>query len=357
MSTAPIILRLKDKIITEQALEIVELKQKLLWAKKSCKDTCTKSDLVAAPFRSVKLSCNMDVKSVMSFGLDMVGFGAKRQTVRDSLNMQCFRAHFGVGSKAIVAMLKDLSSKQNVEHIMITLCWLKLYETEHVMSGRWGYGEEFCRDIVKQTATTIQCLKAKKIRFGPFESKKTYIGTVDCVHCETNEFRTEPHSKWYSHKHNGAGVSYEVVVDISDDKIIWIAGPKHASTHDITFFCGGTQVSTNRYKNEATWDKNALYFQIPKGKKLIGDSGYSGEPSRISVTVVEHSAEVKEFFARAKSRQETINTRLKFFNILGDHFHHGKGAENKLRVHQTCFEAVCVLVHYDMENRHPLMEV
>jgi hypothetical protein len=98
-------------------------------------------------------------------------------------------------------------------------------------------------------------------------------------------------------KHNGAGVSYEVIVDISDNKIIWIASPKPASTHDITFFCGGTQVSTNRHKNEATWDKNALYFQIPKGKKLIGNPGYKGEPSKISATVDEHSAVIKEFFA------------------------------------------------------------
>jgi hypothetical protein len=100
-----------------------------------------------------------------------------------------------------------------------------------------------------------------------------------------------------------------------------------------------------------------LYFQIPKGKELIGNSGYNGEPSKISASVDEHSAEVKEFFARAKSRQETINTRLKFFNVLGDRFRHGKGAENGLRVHQTCFEAVCVLVQYDMENGHPLMEI
>ncbi len=90
---------------------------------------------------------------------------------------------------------------------------------------------------------------------------------------------------------------------------------------------------------------------------MIGDSGYNGEPSKISVTVDEHSAEVKEFFARAKSRQETINTRLKFFNVLGDRFCHGKGTENKLRVHQTCFGAVYVLVQYDMENGHPLIEI
>jgi hypothetical protein len=165
------------------------------------------------------------------------------------------------------------------------------------MSGRWGFGEDFCRDTVKYIVSRLQRLKGKKIQFSPFDSKRIYLGTVDCVHCETSEFRTDPNSKWYSHKHNSAGVSYEVVVDICEDNIIWTAGPKPASTHDITFFHGGTQVSRNRHKNEATWDKNAFYFQILKGKKLIGISGYKGEPSKISTTLDEHSAEVKEFFA------------------------------------------------------------
>jgi hypothetical protein len=135
----------------------------------------------------------------------------------------------------------------------------------------------------------------------------------------------DPNSKWYSHKHNGAGVSYEVVVDLCEDKILWTAGPKSASTHDITFFCGGTQVSTNRHKNEAIWDANALYFQILEGEKLIGNSGYKGKLSKISTTVDMHSAEFKDFFARAKSWQETINTTLKSFNILSCCFCHGKG--------------------------------
>jgi hypothetical protein len=113
------------------------------------------------------------------------------------------------------------------------------------MSGRWGYGKEFCRDAVKCITTKLQCLKAKKIQFGPFESKKTYIGTVYCVRCKTNEFKTKLHSKWYSHKHNSAGVSYEVIVDICNNKVIWIASPKPASTQDIIFFRGGTQVSKN----------------------------------------------------------------------------------------------------------------
>jgi hypothetical protein len=360
------ILRLKDKI-TKQALEIAELKQKLLRAKESRKDARMKSDYVAAPFCSInKLSCNINVKSVISFGLDMAGFEAKRQTVRDSLNMQRFRAHFGVGPETIVAMLKDLLPSKpeaidviaadDLKDLMMMLCWLKLYETEHVMSGRWGYGEEYCREAVKQNATRIQCLKKAKIQFGPFESERTYVGTIDCVHCETNEFRTDPDSKWYSHKHNGAGVSYEVAVDFYDDKIILIAGPYPASTHDITIFRGGTQVSKSQQNNKTYWDQNALYFKIPKGKRLIGNSGYNGEPSKISGSKDEHSAEVKEFFAQAKSRQETINTRLKSFSTLSCRFCHGKGVEDKLEAHQRCFEAVCVLVQYVLKF-NPLMEV
>ncbi len=70
----------------------------------------------------------------------------------------------------------------------------------------------------------------------------------------------------------------------------------------------------------------------------------------------EHSEVVKDFVAQAKSRQETINNRLKSFNILSCCFCHGMGVENKLEAYQQCFEAVCVLVQYDLKF-HPLMEI
>jgi hypothetical protein len=239
----------------------------------------------------------------------------------------------------------------------MTLEWLKLYQTEHVMAGRWGYCEEYCRKAVQEYTRKIQSLKAKKIRMDKIHPCRIYWGTIDCVHCMMNEFRTDPHSKWFSHKHNGAGVSYEVAVDICNDRVIWTAGPKPASTHDITFFRGGKETSSRREKNEATWDKDALYFKIPEGKRLIGDSGYEGEPDKVSTSIREHDAEVKEFFARAKSRQETFNTRLKFFAVLSERFRHGKGVKKKMDMHQACFDAVCVLQQYDMENGHPLMEI
>jgi hypothetical protein len=90
--------------------------------------------------------------------------------------------------------------------------------------------------MVKHITTRLQCLKVKKIKLGPFGSKRIYLGTVDCVHCKMNEFRTDPNSKWYSHKHNGAGVLYEVVIDICREIILWTAGPKPASKNDTAFF-------------------------------------------------------------------------------------------------------------------------
>ncbi len=244
-------------MILEQAQEIAELKQKLLRRAATSAQQSTKcknksntaeTDLLVLGFSNIKLSYEMNAKAIMSLGLVMVGFGAKRQNVRDKLNMQRFRSHFGIGPEAIIDIIADMKNGKRdtlLSHLMMTLCWLNLYKTEHVMSGRWGFGEEFCRDTVKHIAARLQCLKAKKFIFGPFDSKRIYLGTVDCVHCETNEFRTDPNSKWYSRMHNGAGVLYEVLVDICRDKILWTAGPKPTSTHDITFFRGGTQVSTN----------------------------------------------------------------------------------------------------------------
>jgi hypothetical protein len=72
--------------------------------------------------------------------------------------------------------------------------------------------------MVKHIYTRLQHLKAKKIKFGPFDSERVYLSTVDCVHFKTNEFRMDPNSKWYSHKHNGAGVSNKVVVEICRDE-------------------------------------------------------------------------------------------------------------------------------------------
>ncbi|KAL7425819.1 hypothetical protein ACHAXH_000982 [Discostella pseudostelligera] len=107
----------------------------------------------------------------MAYGLDVAGLCGARQNVKDKLKLKHFRSHFGIGPKVILAMVKDMNfdledknnNKNALKHIMMTLCWLKLSETECVMAGRWGFGEGYCRKTVKSFTSKIQHLKARKI--------------------------------------------------------------------------------------------------------------------------------------------------------------------------------------------------
>jgi hypothetical protein len=96
------------------------------------------------------------------------------------------------------------------------------------------------------------------------------------------------------------------------DRIFWTKGPFPAALHDITIFHDGTKKN-----GKATWKKSSLYHKMPAGKRLVGDSGYIGEPDKISNTLAGHSAETKELFACFKSRQETLFRGYKALGIMG----------------------------------------
>jgi hypothetical protein len=138
---------------------------------------------------------------------------------------------------------------------------------------------------------------------------------------------------------------------IYEPRVVWINGPEEPSKHDITVFRGGDE------KDEAALDQNACFFQLKQGEKLVGDSGYNGEPSKIVVTKDQQSAELKEFLARVKNRQETFHWRLKSFNVLGQRFRHGVSTQERMRLHQIAVHAVAGIVQYDYENGHPPFEV
>eukprot|EP00804_Cyclotella_cryptica_P023557 CCRYP_018917-RA/>CCRYP_018917-RA protein AED:0.26 eAED:0.27 QI:0/0/0/1/0/0/4/0/153 len=144
----------------------------------------------------------------------------------------------------------------------------------------------------------IQKLKSIKISFDDLNPDCQFLA-VDTVHVRSEEFRCDPNSKWWSHKFNGPGVSFEVVCDPVYGKIRWINGPQPVSVHDITFLRGGKKGKMN------TWNRSSLYFNVPESVKLVGDSAYAGQPDKIKVA----------------------------------------------------FEAADVLVQYDIENGHSLFEV
>lgn len=203
--------------------------------------------------------------------------------------LKCFKSHFGVRPSTVGAVIHD-NPDLKVEHFFMTLNWWKLYLTEDVMEGKWDRHPETIRRIVKTTTALLASLKKDKINFRGFPEDQTYLASIDCVHFETDEFRTDPHSKWYSHKHNGPGLSYEVCCDIVQDRIVWTSGPYAASAHDITIFRGGT-----KKEGKSKWRNTSLYGLVPDGKRLIGDSGYVGEPTKIATTLGGHPAAVKIF--------------------------------------------------------------
>ena len=243
--------------------------------------------------------------------------------------------------------IKQNPSKMNVSDFLMALNWCKAYSTEAEMAGDWGLNEKTVREKVRAYCWWIQVLIEIKVIFGDFHHDEMFWCSVDGVHCMIYEPRKDPSSKWYLHKSNSAALTYELAIAIRSNHLVWIRGPFPASQHDITTFRGG--------KKGEPKDPHALIFQIPDGKKAIGDSGLQGEPNKITTTRPEDSAEVKVFKGRVKSHQETFHSRLKSFNIISQKFHHNLSPD--LKEHKRAFEAVCVACQYDIENGHGLFKV
>ena len=131
-------------------------------------------------------------------------------------------------------------------------------------------------------------------------------------------------------------MSYEIAIDIFESKLVWLNGPFPAGQSDLAIFR----------------KEDGLKSKIPHGKRIIGDRGYRGDRcNNVSIRNPRDTPQVKEFKNRALARHENFNGRIKNFAILAERFRH------PLDLHRAVFEAICVLVQYDMENGHPLTEV
>jgi hypothetical protein len=104
-----------------------------------------------------------------------------------------------------------------------------------------------------------------------------FILTVDGVHFRTYESRKNPTAKVYSHKSNGPAMSYEIAIAIHESRVLSINGPFDASKADITIF------------------REELMDKMPEGQRGIGDSGYQGEPNKLSFHRTGHSKDMTNF--------------------------------------------------------------
>jgi len=161
-----------------------------------------------------------------------------------------------------------------------------------------------------------------------------FIITVDGTHCRINKRRTQPIAQWYSNKYIKAGLAYELAIAIHSNNLVWINGPFPAVQNNLQI-----------------WRKEGgLKGKIPANKRVIADKGYQGEP-QISRQNPNDTQEVKEFKKRARARHESFDGCIKKYKILEEQFCHG------IAKHKAVFEAVCVIVQYQMENGHPMFDV
>jgi DDE superfamily endonuclease len=140
----------------------------------------------------------------------------------------------------------------------------------------------------------------------------------------------------YSIKFNHGAYKYEIALSIFFPKCVWIYGPHRGGKHDLTIF------------------REQLKGKIAQGKLVIADRGYQtskADEQMLSTPDITDDPELYNFKSRARLRQETFNGRLKFFHCLSDTFRHG------IDKHKVAFEAVVVLVQYQMDNGSEIFAV
>jgi hypothetical protein len=160
--------------------------------------------------------------------------------------------------------------------------------------------------------------------------------SVDCTDVPIQE--PSPFSKrWYSHKLNKAGLRYEVGVSLKGGDVVWIHGP---------FPCGEWP--------DISIFRSCLKLHLDKGERVEADNGYSGEEPLSCKTpggFYSRSENMDADRARLRSRHETVNMRLKVFNILNNKYRHGR------QDHAFVFRAVAVLVQLAIESGEPLFKL
>ena len=158
---------------------------------------------------------------------------------------------------------------------------------------------------------------------------KVSVDGVDCL--AEGSFKA-----FYSHKFKKAALRYELAVCIRTGDLVWIHGP---------FPCGD-------------WPDINIFRDAIKGHLLPGecveaDDGYKADdPSVVRAPSAPRYMEDTHWRnkrSKVRKRHETVNQRIKQYNVLTHRFRHG------LEKHSMCFRACAVLTQlsFDFGKRSP----
>lgn len=212
----------------------------------------------------------------MLLGLQLCGYSD--QTIGrncDATNLNRFKDNYYITPTTCSIVFEDIQSNQNEaridkpkpKYLLLALYYLKKYPTKHQMAGFLDIREATALANSKLYVDALQGLKEMKIKW-IFENgnlDERFIVSVDGIHCRIWEPRLDPSSKWYSKKHNGAGLVYEIGIAIWHNQLVWINGPFPAGQNDWVVFT----------------KEDGLKNKIPDGKKAVGDKIYRYDRNKV----------------------------------------------------------------------------
>ena len=151
----------------------------------------------------------------LAAGLHLAGFSRKILSRRTQLRR--FRELYGCDPQVVRAVWKDLRPTMEegtkVEYIFWALYFLRNYPKDGDLATRWSKDPATIRKWIWTIIFGLADLGAQKIRFPPNGFNLVFILSVDGTDCPIEEPR--PWSKtWFSQKFKGAGVKYEVALDV-----------------------------------------------------------------------------------------------------------------------------------------------
>jgi len=157
--------------------------------------------------------------------------------------------------------------------------------------------------------------------------------SVDGTDCRINEPRNPFSTKWFSHKFKGAGLRYEIALNIRTGEICWINGPFPAGKYqDPTIF------------------KNGLNWELAEGELVHADKAYRHQP-RCSTPYNQSFRYEREQSNLIRARHETVNRLFKYNQSLATPFRH------PLKKHDVVFHAAAVCVQLAIRSESPIFEV
>lgn len=301
---------------------------------------------------------------ILLLGLKQVNFTDERvnrvqgNPSTSKTNIDRFKGHFGCNHVVVAALWEDLQvtdlpqakwkvkDADNIMHLFEALHFLKSYKTELNRESTFDFSPKTLRKHCWAVLAKIQALKSEQIVFPEDFGDDVWIMTVDGINFEINEPSNLPVSKdphMFDHKHNHAGLTYELGVQLFDSKLIWMKGPfKAGETNDAGRFSveGGLREKLTTINKKALGDK--IYGSVANANQISSYNAWDRD-------------DVMQFKARAQMRHEQFNGMLTDFGCLANRFRHP--SDNAFEKFAICFEAVAVICCYRMDYGEPLYNV